>query len=193
MLEEKRIIHFPSIYPLRGMVYFIRHPKIWRLAFGRILFMIALAIAAMILLLVFGLPGQADGLSGYIAKGWSWILSTCMTVLELGIVVPIISTVVLVRRIDVIFDPIWLKTIEETNEEKPAGNSTRPKSFLKSFVWVVARILLMVITFPLNIIPVLGTILYIYINGFCLAWMLHCRYFDLIGLSFSEGKLLCLQ
>lgn len=43
---------------------------------------------------------------------------------------------------------------------------------------------------PLNAIPVLGTVAWIYLNGFVYAWELHQMYFDLIGadlkVSFSH-------
>ncbi|CAF4846187.1 unnamed protein product, partial [Rotaria sp. Silwood2] len=89
---------------------------------------------------------------------------------------------------DVIFDAVWRQETMIINQDESQIISSKRFSCIKSFIiLIIYRVILVVLTCPLNLIPIIGTILYIYINAYYYAWSLHCRYFDLIGLTFAQG------
>ena len=174
-------------YPFRGIFYLICHPSLWsRIACG-LLIMIISSLVFSILLFVFAFPGQAHALSEYIAPWLSWIISFILTLFEIGTSVLIFSSLYLSYYMDIIFDAVWREETVGINEGQTQRLSSS-LSCIKSFViLMVLRVFLLVITSPLNLIPIIGTIIYIYINGYYYAWSLHCRYFDLLHLTFAQG------
>jgi hypothetical protein len=150
--------------------------------------MIIVSIIFSVLLFVFAFPAQAYGLSEYMASWLSWILSFIITLFEIGTSVLIFSSLFLAYYMDVIFDAIWRQQAMGINQRQNQSLSSTTYSCIKSFIiLIIFRVFLLVITSPLNLIPIVGTILYIYINGYYYAWSLHCRYFDILGLTFAQG------
>ncbi|CAF1022238.1 unnamed protein product [Rotaria sordida] len=183
-------LHQSHSYPIRGFFYLIQHRSIWRYIIRALIIMILVSIIISILLFLFVFPSQANGLSKYMANWISWIISFILTLFEIGIIILIFSSLYIAYYMDVIFDAVWRQETMIINQ-----NETRERilstslSCIKSFLTlIIFRVFLVVLTSPLNIIPIFGTILYIYINGYYYAWSLHCRYFDLIGLTFAQGK-----
>ncbi len=178
----------PYTYPFRGIYYLISHPRLWNHIFCGLLIMIIASIIFSILLFVFAFPAQAHGLSEYMELWLSWIISFILTLFEIGTSVLIFSSLFLAYYMDVIFDAVWRQETMGINEGESRRLSSTSFSCIKSFfILIIFRVFLLVITSPLNLIPILGTILYIYINGYYYGWSLHCRYFDILGLTFAQG------
>jgi hypothetical protein len=176
-------------YPFRGIFYLIRHPSLWRHIFCGLIITILVSIIASVLLFLFVFPVQAHGLSLYMSDWISWILSFFLTLYEIAISVLVFSSLFLAYYMDVIFDAVWRRETMGPNQGQTQRISSTTYSCIKSFfILIVVRVILLIVTSPLNLIPILGTILYIYINGYYYAWSFHCRYFDLLGLTFSQGK-----
>ncbi|CAF4219381.1 unnamed protein product [Rotaria sp. Silwood2] len=176
-------------YPFHGIFYLIRHPSLWRHIFCGLIIMIIVSIISSILLFVFAFPGQAHGLSSYMSRWISWMLSFFLTLIEIAVSVLVFSSLFLAYYMDIIFDAVWRQETMGINQIQRERLSAKTYSCIKSFlILIIVRVILVVITSPLNLIPIIGTILYIYINGYYYAWSLHCRYFDLLGLTFSQGK-----
>jgi len=176
-------------YPIRGICYLIRHPALWRHIVCGLLIMILVSIIASVLLFVFAFPAQAYGLSPYMANWIAWIISFFITLIEIATTVLVFSSLFLAYYMDIIFDAVWRQETMGIDRVERQTISSRTYSCIKSFLTlIIFRVILLLITSPLNLIPILGTILYIYVNGYYYAWSLHCRYFDLIGLTFSQGK-----
>ncbi|CAF4627453.1 unnamed protein product, partial [Rotaria magnacalcarata] len=75
---------------------------------------------------------------------------------------------------NIIFDAIWRQETMTTNREEIQLTSSTRTACIKSFlVLIIFRVILVVLTFPLNLIPIIGTMLFIYINGYYYAWSLH--------------------
>ncbi|CAF0870474.1 unnamed protein product [Rotaria sp. Silwood1] len=183
------VLHESYSYPIRGIFYLIRHPSLWRQLFCGLIIMLLVSIIASILLLVFAFPAQAYALSEHMASWISWIISFILTLFEIGIAVLLFSSLYLSYYMEIIFDAVVREETMIINHGETQMISSRTFSCIKSFIiLIIFRVILVVLTCPLNIIPILGTILYIYINGYYYAWSLHCRYFDLIGLTFAQGK-----
>jgi hypothetical protein len=150
--------------------------------------MIIASIIFSVLLFVFAFPAQAYGLSEHMASWLAWILSFIITLIEIGTSVLIFSSLFLAYYMDVIFDAVWRQETMGINEGQSQRISSTAYSCIKSFIiLIIFRVFLLAITSPLNLIPILGTALYIYINGYYYAWSLHCRYFDILDLTFAQG------
>ena len=154
--------------------------------------MFVFSLVVSIVFFVFVFPCQSAGLSIYMVNWLSWIISLILTIFEIGIVVLICSCLFLSYYMEVIFDAVWKEetlTITDRQRDQREEFLHRGYSCLKSFlILIIFRVGLFLFTSPLNLIPLFGTLLYVYINGYFYAWSLHCRYFDLIGLSFLQGK-----
>jgi uncharacterized protein involved in cysteine biosynthesis len=187
-LIKEMALRPPETYPIRGIFYLIRHPGLWRQIVCGLLIMIIVSIIFSVLLFIFAFPAQAYGLSKYMPDWIGWILSFFITLLEIGTSVLVFSSLFLAYYMDVIFDAVWRQETMGINQGQNQRLSSTSYSCIKSFfILIVFRVFLLVITSPLNLIPILGTILYIYVNGYYYAWSLHCRYFDLLGLTFAQG------
>ncbi|CAF0932879.1 unnamed protein product [Adineta ricciae] len=151
--------------------------------------MLLAAIVTSVLLFVFIFPLQAQAFESYMADWLSWLISFFVTLFETGVSVLVISSLFLACYMDVIFDSVWRQETMGLNEGETHRKSATTYTCIKSFLTLILfRVVLLVVTSPLNLIPIIGTILYIYINGYYYAWSLHCRYFDLLGLSFLQGR-----
>lgn len=175
-------------YPIRGIFYLISHPTLWGQLFCGLIIMILVSIICSVLLFVFAFPSQSYSLSEYMPEWIGWIISFFLTLFEIATSILVLSSLFLAYYMDVIFDAVWRQEVMGINPEQCQRSSSTTYSCIKSFfILIIFRVFLLIITSPLNLIPILGTILYIYINGYYYAWSLHCRYFDLIGLTFSQG------
>jgi len=178
----------PHTYPIRGIFYLIRHPALWSQLICGLLLMIFVSIIVSVLLFVFAFPVQADALSSYMSDWIAWIISFFLTLFEMGTSILVLSSLFLAYYMNVIFDAVWRQETMGINPGETQRLSSTTYSCIKSFlILIIFRVFLLVITSPLNLIPIIGTILYIYINGYYYAWSLHCRYFDLLGLTFAQG------
>ncbi|CAF1133460.1 unnamed protein product [Adineta steineri] len=176
-------------YPIRGIFYLIRHPALWRHLVCGLLLMILVSIITSVLLLVFIFPIQSHALTEYMSEWIAWIISFFVTLFEIGVTILVLSSLFLAYYMDVIFDAVWRQETMGVNPGESQRTISTTYSCIKSFlILILFRVFLLVITSPLNLIPLLGTFLYIYVNGYYYAWSLHCRYFDLLGLTFLQGK-----
>lgn len=179
-----------SVYPLRGMFYLLSHPSLCRRLLCGLIAIVLFSIVASILLFLFVFPWQAQALSDYTSVWLAWLISFLLTVLEIGTSVLIFSSVFVAHYMSHIFDAVCREETMLFNREETSTTMTSRYSCLKSLlILLIFRVFLLVVTSPLNLIPLLGTLLYIYVNAFYYAWSLHCRYFDLLGLTFAQGLL----
>ena len=177
-----------SVYPLRGMFYLLSHPSLCRRLACGLFAMVLFSIVASILLFIFAFPWQAEALSGYTSVWLAWLISLLLTVLEIGTSVLIFSSVFLAQYMSQIFDAVCREeTMLFNREETPTPLAMRYSCLKSLVILLIFRVFLLVVTSPLNLLPLLGTLLYIYVNAFYYAWSLHCRYFDLLGLTFAQG------
>jgi hypothetical protein len=175
-------------YPVRGIFYLGRHPGLWSHIVCGLLIMILFSLISSVLLFVFAFPAQAYGLSIYIVSWLSWIISFFITLFEIGTIILVFSSLFLAYYMDVIFDAVWRQETMGINQGQSQRTASSRLSCIKSFfILIFFRVILLIITSPLNLIPILGTIIYVYVNAYYYAWSLHCRYFDLLGLSFAQG------
>lgn len=172
----------PWKYPLDGFVYLVTTPSLWKSIFCSLLLILSLSLVIFIALVIWIFPLQY-GAFVHSMPGWfSILLSLILTFFEFGFVVFLISCLVLTFRLKKIYRLIWTREL---------GSETGPLhiSVVHSFLCLILfRVFLFLLTLPLNAIPILGTLLFLYLNGFYYAWSLHYPYFHAIGLSFQQGK-----
>ncbi|CAF1937019.1 unnamed protein product, partial [Rotaria magnacalcarata] len=148
------VLHRSESYPIRGIAYLIRHPSLWRQIFCGLIIMILVSIIVSILLLIFAFPVQANCLSEYMSDWIAWIINFFLTLFEIGITVLVFSSLFLAYYMNIIFDAIWRQETMATNREEIQLTSSTRTACIKSFlILIIFRVILVVLTFPLNLIP----------------------------------------
>ena len=178
------------VYPFNGIIYLLTHPSMWKPILFGILLMIIFSLFTSIAFFVWIFPLQSLFLSSWVIHWLSWVISFLLTLFEIGIVILLFSCLYLSYYMGKIYTAVWNEeTITMEHNRSEQRNSLRI-SPTRSFLFLLLfRVFLFILTAPLNLIPILGTMIYIYINGYYYAWSLHYPYFDAIGLSFQQGFL----
>ncbi|KAI9471824.1 MAG: hypothetical protein EXX96DRAFT_581827 [Benjaminiella poitrasii] len=184
----------PYTYPITGIVYFATHPQLWVKALCPFLLTLVFGLASLILSFVYLLPLQAHALIAVHCPTWlAWTVSVIFVLLESAIFDLIFFAIVLAFYQDILFDA----TLKARGLERMFMNRV-PVSGLRLFcrgissglallwVLVVAQVVVLIITAPLHLIPVIGTFIACYINGWVACWGHHLHY-DLEFRGFSVG------
>ena len=180
----------PYEYPLKGLCYLIVHRSLWRRVLLSVLISILMSLSSYILLFVFAFPNQSRFLSVYMSNWLSWLIGFLLTLYEIQICLMLINITIISCLMATLFDRIWNKQIVNLNDmNNDQSLRTTSGSCVKTFVMLLLiRVLIMILTYPLNIIPIIGTIVFIYLNSYYYGWSLHIRYFDRIDLTYNQGK-----
>lgn len=179
----------PYEYPLKGLCYLFVHRDLWRRVLLSVLVSMLMSLSSYILLFLFAFPNQSRFLSVYMSNWLSWLISFLLTLYEIQICLMLINIAIISCLMTTLFDRIWNKQIMNLNETDESLRTTTYGSCVKTFVMLLLiRVLIMILTYPLNLIPIVGTIVFIYLNSYYYGWSLHIRYFDRIGLTYDQGK-----
>lgn len=178
-------------YPLRGILYFTTHPRLWLTVFCGILLALAFSITSTVLLFVFALRPQAEGLASTALPEWlAWIMAVILVLVEIFASSILFVAIALPVLADELFDLVFVAA------GVPAGEGSCARGcwmgLAHAGVWVAylvfARLAILIITAPLHLLPVVGTVLFLFINGYFAAWNQHLHWFDLRDCGFSSGK-----
>uniref|UniRef100_K3WXQ8 Uncharacterized protein n=1 Tax=Globisporangium ultimum (strain ATCC 200006 / CBS 805.95 / DAOM BR144) TaxID=431595 RepID=K3WXQ8_GLOUD len=179
-----------STYVVAGMLYFVAHPKLWLTSLCPILMTIVVAAVSVVLLFSLGLYPQAELLEDAgVPSGLSWLLAVIMVIIEIFLVTLIYSLVVIGCFMDKIFEQVLVNRgfghlVE--NESKHSSCMRACGACCRVSLWL--RVVVLVTTLPLNLIPLIGTLTWIWLNGTILAWEYHLYYFELKGYTYAEQK-----
>lgn len=178
-----------SIYPLQGVTFFFAHPSLWQKCFCGLLVTILVALGSLIGFGFLIVP-TAEFLIFHNCPKWLAYLSAVVFMLiESGLLTIVFALLFLPIVQEQVFNhTIKLKGYENTILTRPAPNMGW-KIFYGGILYAIIQILTIIITIPLNLIPVVGQVLYCLVNGFVYAW--GNRLMDLMpyhGLSFWETK-----
>ncbi|KAI8885157.1 hypothetical protein K501DRAFT_284472 [Backusella circina FSU 941] len=184
----------PSIYPVKGITFFLTHPQLWLKTLCPFLLTLIAGILSLVLSFVYLLPLQAHALINARCPVWlAWLVSVIFVLLESAVFDLLFFAIVVPFFQDALFDA----TLRAAGLERMFKTRV-PVSGLKlccrgissgiSLVWllVLAQIIILIITAPLHLIPVLGTFVACYINGWIACWGHHIHY-DLEFRGFSVG------
>ncbi|ORZ18630.1 hypothetical protein BCR42DRAFT_230298 [Absidia repens] len=183
-----------STYPVQGIFFFVAHPQLWAKTICPFLLTLIFGIISLVLCFVFLLPLQAHALINANCPAWlAWLVSVIFVLLESAIIDVIFFAILIPIFQDALFDATLkargLSRMFETRV--PVSGLTLCCRGIGSgiiFVWflVLAQILVLILTAPLHLVPVVGTVLACYINGWPACWgaMIH---YDLEFRGFSIG------
>ncbi|KAG0007623.1 hypothetical protein BGZ80_004436 [Entomortierella chlamydospora] len=146
----------PSSYPAQGLLYFLGHPQLITNLFCAIFLTIIWAIAVTIFGFAYLLQLQAHALIKVnCPAGVAWFVSIIFVLLEIALMVLLFYLIILPIYQDALFDRVLKLRGLRHVLEKNHGNDV---------------ILVLILTLPINLIPVLGQILYAVINGWILTF-----------------------
>ncbi|KAI7903805.1 uncharacterized protein BX663DRAFT_345295 [Cokeromyces recurvatus] len=187
------------IFPFKGIYFLLTHPKqLWLKTLSPILLTMIFSVFSIGISIKFLLPQLVGKLLEWHWPHWmSWFISIISTIVEsailnlifFAILVPIFQDAVFdatlrARGLDRIFD-------EEEEHDIPkyvlCWRSSR-SSILVTWCLITVKILLMLLTAPLQLIPFAGTALACTINGWPTAWSQRLHYdIELRGYKVSDS------
>ncbi|KAG0742439.1 hypothetical protein G6F61_008893 [Rhizopus arrhizus] len=187
----------PSSYPIAGIVFFIAHPQLWLKTLCPFLLTLIFGLVSLILSFVYLLRLQAHALIYAHCPSWlAWIVSVIFVLLESALMDLIFFAIILPIFQDALFDA----TLRARGLDRMFATRTEVSNLLLccrglssglAMVWllILAQILILMITAPLHLIPVVGTFISCYINGWVACWGHHIHYdLEFRGLSVSQSK-----
>ncbi|KAI8987371.1 hypothetical protein BDF20DRAFT_910002 [Mycotypha africana] len=187
------------IYPLKGVYFFLTNPKVlWLKTVSPIALTLIFSAFSIGVSIKFLLPHQAEKLIEWHWPPWmSWFVSILSTVLESAILNLVFFALLVPMFQDAVFDATLeacgLHCIfeEEERREIPklvlCWRSVR-STVLVTWYLIAVKILLLVFTLPLQLVPFLGTFVACYISGFPTAWSQRLHYdIELRGYRVSES------
>ncbi|KAJ3180681.1 hypothetical protein HDU87_001794 [Geranomyces variabilis] len=180
-------------YPVRGIFFFATHPSLWLRVLCGLLLSLTFALAATVLLFVFALAPQANGLNAHLPAAWlGWIIAVICVLLEIFLASLLFVAICLPVLADELFDDVVALATGQPVTQKGSCARGCWHGVAYAGVWIVtllvARILLLVITAPLHLVPGVGTVVFLFLNGYLGAWNNHLHWFDMRGCGFAEGR-----
>ncbi|KAI8842121.1 hypothetical protein BC829DRAFT_401696 [Chytridium lagenaria] len=177
----------PSIYPIRGILYLFSHPQLWRQVICSLLGIVFAGLVITILLFVLALRPQANAFiyafrnSSTNLEWLAWVLAVFLTLFEsvFGVVIVAASFSLAVLRIrghgDIISPVLHRHCLLRWHRLTVADTYRNLQSIF------------MAITLPVNAVPIIGTILYIAMNGYWRGSSYHILYLAMRGLKFKDS------
>ncbi|CEG67875.1 hypothetical protein RMATCC62417_04232 [Rhizopus microsporus] len=187
----------PYAYPVAGIVYFVGHPQLWIKTLCPFLLTLIFGLISLIFSFVYLLPLQAHALINAHCPVWlAWIVSVIFVLLESAVLDLLFFAIVLPIYQDALFDA----TLKARGLDRMFATRV-PVSGIRlccrgissglALVWLLllAQILILIITSPLHLVPVVGTFVACYINGWVACWGHHIHYdLEFRGLGVSESR-----
>ncbi len=159
-------------YPVKGLAYLMNNSSLWRTSLCLLCLGIVLSLVSLITLLATALVPQADAFGG--GEWWSWCLAIIAVFLE-----AILITFLLLKFLSSKAQKsAFVQTMKLEGTWKP---DMVPPSTLENPCNV--SLFIQIVTFPLNLVPVAGTIAYLLINSSLYTWDLIGMYYDAISLD----------
>ncbi|CAH0489711.1 unnamed protein product [Peronospora farinosa] len=179
-----------TLYVVQGIAYFISHPRLWLATLCPLVLTLLVAIITVVMLFAVALYPQAKGLEEAGVVLWlSWILGVMIVLVEIFLVTFIFNSLIMGCYEDKIFEQVIVargcKELVE-NEERHAGILRKCRSCCRVSLWMKLGLLL--ITLPLNLLPIIGSILYAWLNGTIVAWESHLLYFEFKNFSYGQQR-----
>ncbi|ETM46169.1 hypothetical protein F441_09184 [Phytophthora nicotianae CJ01A1] len=179
-----------STYVVQGLAYFATHPRLWLSTLCPLLLTLIVAITSVVVLFSVALVPQAEGLEDAgVAKWLSWLLAVMLVLVEIFLVTLIYNLVIMGCYQDKVFEQVMVargfKEMVE-DEDRHAGCVRACRSCCRVSLWL--RLILLIVTLPLNLIPIIGSIIYAWLNGTILAWEYHLLYFEFKNFNYAQQK-----
>lgn len=210
----RNVVAASALYPLKGILYFIRHHEFWPLFNRRLIPLTVLSVIVLVLLFTFTYLPQAAFLlifhgptawvnAVFLVLGEGQLVvallfeaflvdEACVDVFDVSslsaplIVFPLTFQATLIREgyIDLV-SPVRIINYDGRNAVKMLGKPTASAIYSPFSFRQIAEF---IIFLPLNLIPVIGVPFFLLLTGARGGPLHHYRYFKLMGLSKKQKK-----
>jgi uncharacterized protein involved in cysteine biosynthesis len=172
------------VYHCKGVGLLIASPSLWSVILCPFVLAIILSIAALITLFSAALAPQANALIGAgIPPGGAWAIAVLLTLVESAIS----PLVVFLALFGCVQDKIFLKVYKDHVHRKEAVPLTQGKccDLCCGFCGLGCglSLLMLVLTAWVNVVPIIGQILFAYCNGILMVWGMQQPFFEHNGLT----------
>jgi uncharacterized protein involved in cysteine biosynthesis len=119
----------------------------------------------------------------------SIITAIVFYLIEISIATILCCLILMPLVMDELFDEVLkVRGLKEYVVDRPKPPGATWRITIGSILYALVQLFFMIVTIPLNLIPVFGTVLYCYINGFIFAWgyMIH-DHIDFRGMDFKQS------
>ncbi|KAG1471885.1 hypothetical protein G6F56_001860 [Rhizopus delemar] len=181
----------PSIYPITGIIFFVTHPQLWLKTLCPFLLTFAFGLVSLILSFVYLLPLQAHALITAHCPVWlAWTVSVIFVLIESALMDLIFFAILMPIFQDALFDAtLRAKGLDRIFDTRIHVSGLvlccRGISSGLAMVWL----LVLAQVTPLHLIPVVGTCIACYINGWVACWGHHIHYdLEFRGLNVNQSR-----
>ncbi|KAG0089670.1 hypothetical protein BGZ92_004402 [Podila epicladia] len=182
----------PSSYPVQGVMFMMGHPQLITNLICPIIWTILWAIAATIFGFAFLLHKQANALiSVNCPAGVAWFVSVIFVLLEIALMVLVFYLIILPIYQDALFDRVLkLRGLRHVLDKRDGNDVIKCLRGVHGGLLIVfIQILVLILTLPLNLIPILGQILYAMINGWLLTFGIRFHYdVEICNMTVSQSR-----
>ncbi|KAI9301903.1 hypothetical protein BJ944DRAFT_185999 [Cunninghamella echinulata] len=185
------------LYPLKGIVFFFQHPKqLWLKTLLPFLLTLGFGLVSLFICLTYLLHWQAHALMEIHFPSWlAHTVAVVLSLIESGILDILCFAILLPFFQDALFDA----TLKARGLDRMLKDLDIPRlvvccrgitsSLLVASLVVFIRVLILILTLPLNLIPIVGTVIACYINGFPATWSLTLHHdIELKGMTVTESR-----
>jgi hypothetical protein len=161
-------------YPIAGLVYLFTSPSMWGTVICAVLLGFVVALTTIIVLFSIALKPQAHAFGNH---WWSYILAIFAVLFE-----SLLATALILK---VVHSKCQKRIFVETMqcEGKWRYDTMVEPSIGGDINCCKMGFLIKIVTFPLNLIPIAGTMIYAFVNAPFEAWNLMDMYFDALQMS----------
>ncbi|ETW02326.1 hypothetical protein H310_05869 [Aphanomyces invadans] len=179
-----------STYAIQGIVFFLTHPSLWLTLLCPTIMTIVVALCSVIGLFAIALyPTAVLYKHVGLPPVWAWVLAVVTVLAEVFLTTLIYSLTCSGCFVDKVFEKVLVmrghgRVVEEA--EVRARCCRQCKACCNVSIWL--RLVVLVVTLPLHLIPILGTIAYVWLNASLKGWEAHLYYFEMKGYRYEEQK-----
>ncbi|KAF9576601.1 hypothetical protein EC968_006948 [Mortierella alpina] len=182
----------PSSYPAQGILYFLGHPQLITSLLCPILITFLWAIAVVIFGFAYLLQLQAHALiKANCPAGVAWFVGVLFVLLEIAVMIVLFYLIILPIYQDGLFDRVLrLRGLRDVLERRQGNDVVKCMRGVNGGLFILfAQIAVLILTLPLNLIPILGQILYATINGWILTFGIRFHYdAEIRNLSVAQSR-----
>ncbi|KAG0341425.1 hypothetical protein BG000_009126 [Podila horticola] len=188
-----------TLYPFKGIAYFLSNPSLWPRVILPFIVLLVITVILFILAFIYLLPVQADFFDRHNWPHWiGYTTAIILTLLEaaLGSLISYLALMPLWE--DALFDAV-LRTrklgyiIENAHGDyRTCLNGVMGGLyiiFFQSIVLLLVQVVTLIVLLPLHAVPVLGTFVYCYLNGWVMTFSKRIHYdVELRKMSVNESR-----
>ncbi|KAI1319684.1 hypothetical protein EDD11_003378 [Mortierella claussenii] len=169
----------PSSYPAQGIFYMLGHPSLFKHLICPIFLTILWGLAVFIFGFAYLLKLQAHALiNANCPAAVAWIVCIIFVLLEVAVLSILFYLIILPIYQDSLFDKVLkLRGLKHVLKQNEGNDMVKCMRGVSGGLWILFfQILVLIITLPINIIPVLGQMVFVAINGWILTFGLRFHY-----------------